>query len=178
MYRNRILEPVEDSEGTAVAQDPDQRIGISATVPDTDRQEIGKDVEMVCDPEPQGSDKADIGAGNPDRILKEQFRAPLDVRIQQVVVPGSEPHIGPHETAHDTVAVAIRGHVQAEAAADRPLVIELVSSEEMLVKREMIDIRQSQASANIRRLGAEALAGQRKDRQRKNQNNLLHSSAN
>ena len=167
-----------DSEGTAVAQDPDQRIGISATVPDTDRDEIGKDVEMAVDPEPQGTDEADIGAGNPDRILKEQFRPPLDVRVQQVIVPGSEPHIGSHETAHDTVAVAERGHVQAEAAADRPLVVELVSTVEVLVELEMVAISESQAPADIRRLGAEALAGQRKDRQRKNQNNLLHSSAN
>ena len=75
-------------------------------------------------------------------------------------------------------AVAIRGHVQAEAAADRPLVVELVSTVEVLVKLEIVDIRQSQAPADIRRLGAEALAGQRKDRQRKNQYNLLHNSTN
>ena len=167
-----------DSEGTAVAQDPDQRIGISATVSDSHREEIGKDVEMVCDPESQGTDEADIGTGNTDRILKEQFRPPLDVRVQQVIVPGSEPHIGSHETAHDTAAVAERGHVQAEAAADRPLVVELVSTVEVLVELEMVAISESQAPADIRRLGAEALAGQRKDRQRKNQNNLLHSSAN
>ena len=175
---NGILEPVVNAQRAAVAQDSDQRIGLVVVEPDPHRDEIGKDVEMAVDPEAQGTDEADIGPGDADRILKQQFRPPLDVRIQQVVVPGSEPHIGPHETAHDTVAAAIRGHIQAEAAADRPLVVELVSTVEVLVELEMIAIGESQASPDIRRLGAKALAGQRKDRQRKNQYNLLHSSTN
>ena len=61
------------AQRAAVAQDSDEREGLVVVEPDSDRDEIGKDVEMAVDPEPQGADEADIGRGDTDRILKEQF---------------------------------------------------------------------------------------------------------
>jgi hypothetical protein len=70
------------AQRAAVSQDSDEREGLVVVEPDSDRDEIGKDVEMAVDPEPQGPDEADIGRGV---LLKSDLcdyhvRMPVPVR--------------------------------------------------------------------------------------------------
>ena len=65
------LKPVVHSDGAAVPQDSDHRVSVSGAVPDTQVDEIREEVDMVADPESQGTAKADIVSGDADRFRDE-----------------------------------------------------------------------------------------------------------
>ena len=162
------------SQETAGTEDADQRIGVVVAVSDAHRDEIGEDVDVVVQSESQGAAEADIGRVNAFPIPKQHFRSPLDVRVQDVIVPGGESQVSAQQATGNHVAF-MSDQIKAETAAKGPLVIELISTEELGVRLETARISQCDGAADVGRLGADFKAGQR---QYQYENNLLHNSLN